>query len=95
MLKLEVLPAEHTVYGMEHHTSLVPRRDFDQVGESVEPRAAMHAGAFMLVYLAMYCWYLHKGFLLLRSRPYNSFRVGNILVRIQVAFQIKRALQTC
>ena len=39
----------------------------------------------MLVYLAMYCWYLHKGFLLLRSRPYNSFRVGNILVRIQVA----------
>lgn len=38
----------------------------------------------MLVYLAMYCWYLHKGFLLLRSRPYNSFRVGNILVRIQV-----------
>ena len=55
----------------------------------------MHAGAFMLVYLAMYCWYLHKGFLLLRSRPYNSFRVGNILVRIQVACRIIRALQTC
>ena len=54
----------------------------------------MHAGAFMLVYLAMYCWYLHKGFLLLRSRPYNSFRVGNILVRIQVASLIIRALQT-
>ena len=49
----------------------------------------------MLVYLGMYCWYLHKGFLLLRSRPYNSFRVGNILVRIQVASQITWALQTC
>ena len=49
----------------------------------------------MLVYLAMYCWYLHKGFLLLRSRPYNSFRVGNILVRIQVALQITWSLQTC
>ena len=95
MLKLEVLPAEQTVRGMEHLISLMQRRDPDQVGESVEPRAAMHAGAFMLVYLAMYCWYLHKGFLLLRSRPYNSFRVGNILVRIQVACQIIRALETC
>ena len=38
----------------------------------------------MMVCLVMYCWYLHKGFLLLRSRPYNSFRIGNVLVRIQV-----------
>ena len=80
---------------MEHRLSLVQHWDLDQVGRFVEPRADMHAGAFMLVYLAMYCWYLHKGFLLLRSRPYNSFRVGNILVRIQVALHAIRALQTC
>lgn len=42
----------------------------------------------MLLYLLMYCWYIHKGFALLRSRPYNSFRVGNILVRIQVRHSI-------
>ncbi len=46
--------------------------------------AHVHAGVFMLVYLVLYLWYLHKGFLLLRSRPYNAFRVGNILVRVQV-----------
>lgn len=27
---------------------------------------------------------MHRGFMLLRSRPYNSFRVGNVLVRLQV-----------
>lgn len=42
----------------------------------------------MLLYLLMYCWYIHKGFALLRSRPYNSFRVGNILVRIQVRHSV-------
>ena len=42
----------------------------------------------MLLYLLMYCWYIHKGFALLRSRPYNSFRVGNILVRIQVGHSV-------
>ena len=46
--------------------------------------ACVCAGVFMLVYLVLYLWYLHKGFLLLRSRPYNAFRVGNILVRVQV-----------
>lgn len=39
----------------------------------------------MLLYLLMYCRYLHKGFALLRSRPYNAFRVGNVLVRVQVS----------
>ena len=54
------------------------------------PRA--HAGAFMLVYLVMYLWYLHKGFLLLRSQPYNAFRVGNILVRVQVRHSLCRCM---
>lgn len=48
------------------------------------------AGVFILVYLVMYLWYLHKGFLLLRSLPYNTFRVGNILVRVQVRQSLRR-----
>ncbi|BDA48303.1 probable lipase at C-terminar half [Coccomyxa sp. Obi] len=46
--------------------------------------ATFTGGVFMTVYLLMYIYYLHRGFVLLRSRPYNSFRVGNVLVRLQV-----------
>lgn len=38
----------------------------------------------LTAYLLLYIYYLHRGFVLLRSRPYNSFRVGNVLVRLQV-----------
>jgi hypothetical protein len=41
-------------------------------------------GVFMVIYFALYMYYLYRGFVLLRSRPYNSFRVGNVLVRLQV-----------
>lgn len=46
--------------------------------------ATFSGGVFMTLYLLLYIYYLHRGFVLLRSRPYNSFRVGNVLVRLQV-----------
>ncbi len=46
--------------------------------------ATFSGGVMMTVYLLLYVYYLHRGFVLLRSRPYNSFRVGNVLVRLQV-----------
>lgn len=46
--------------------------------------ATFSGGVMLVVYLLFYIYYLHRGFVLLRSRPYNSFRVGNVLVRLQV-----------
>lgn len=46
--------------------------------------ATYSGGAFIIVYFFAYVYYLHRGFRLLRSRPYASFRVGNLLLRVQV-----------
>lgn len=46
--------------------------------------ATYSGGAFLAAYFLLYIYYMHRGFMLLRSRPYNSFRVGNVLVRLQV-----------
>ena len=46
--------------------------------------ATYSGGAFIIVYFFAYVYYLHRGFRLLRSRPYAGFRVGNVLLRVQV-----------
>ncbi|EIE18442.1 hypothetical protein COCSUDRAFT_68209 [Coccomyxa subellipsoidea C-169] len=60
--------------------------------------ATFSGGVMMTVYLLLYVYYLHRGFVLLRSRPYNSFRVGNVLVRLQASRTITAfavAILTC
>ena len=52
--------------------------------QSLRGTHARSGGAFIAVYFFAYVYYLHRGFRLLRSRPYASFRVGNVLLRVQV-----------
>lgn len=42
------------------------------------------AGVILLAYYALFLWDLRRGFVKLGRYPYNQFRVGNRLLRIQV-----------
>ena len=40
-------------------------------------------GATIVAFFLAYVFYLHRAFCMLRTRAYSSFRVGNVLLRLQ------------
>lgn len=40
--------------------------------------------ACIVGYLCAYIFYVHRVFNHLRNRPYNKYRMGNIIIRLQV-----------